>query len=70
MNYLSCFSEIEAENLCYNAAAAVVFGVVDSVVVVETLKQQMNGGLFPEAVVDIAVAAVVSGVVVVAMQQP
>ena len=68
MNYLSCFLVIE--NL-WQIAAAVVVGVVDYVVVVGTLKQQMNGRLFQEAVVDIAVAAVVSGVVVVvAMQKP
>ena len=66
MNYLSCFLVIE--NLWQIAAAGVVDVVV---VVVGNLKQQMNGRLFQEAVVDIADAAVVSGaVVVVAMQQP
>ena len=56
---------------CYIAAVAVVSGDVDSVVVVGILKQQMNGTLFQEAVVDIAVVVVVSGVVVVVtMLQP
>ena len=55
---------------CY-IAADVVSGEVDSVVVVGILKQQMNGTLFQEAVVDIAVVVVVSGVVVVVtMLQP
>ena len=48
-------------------AAAVVSGVVDSVVVVGILKQRMNGTLFHKAKVDNAVAA---GVVVVALQKP
>lgn len=62
---MSCFL---IENLWQIAAAV---GVVDYVVVVGTLKQQMDGRLFQEAVVDIAVAAFASGVVVVvAMQQP